>query len=170
MAQGWSRPSWFTGQRSRSGAPASPEAEREGLARRNRRTQSQPRRHRRHAHPDRRHPPPTGHHDPTRHAHIRRPHHRATLTCKPDILRHGADTSTPVPRPIAAMHEIDRAGTPITFEAVGVSRSWLYSQTDLKDEFRRPRRPTPAPAENHNPGPAARERQVPAPTPRHRTA
>ena len=39
------------------------------------------------------------------------------------------------------MHELDRAGTPITFEAVadaaGVSRSWLYSQTDIKDEIRR---------------------------------
>jgi hypothetical protein len=42
---------------------------------------------------------------------------------------------------IAAMHELDRAGTRITFEAVadaaGVSRSWLYSQTDIKDEIRR---------------------------------
>ena len=42
---------------------------------------------------------------------------------------------------VAAMHELDRAGTPITFEAVadaaGVSRSWLYSQTDIKDEIRR---------------------------------
>jgi len=42
---------------------------------------------------------------------------------------------------IAALHELDRAGDPITFESVadhaGVSRSWLYTQTDLKDEIRR---------------------------------
>lgn len=42
---------------------------------------------------------------------------------------------------IAAIHELDRAGTRITFEAVadtaGVSRSWLYSQSDIKDEIRR---------------------------------
>jgi hypothetical protein len=42
---------------------------------------------------------------------------------------------------IAALHELDRAGTAITFEAVadhaGVSRSWLYTQPDLKDEIRR---------------------------------
>ena len=56
---------------------------------------------------------------------------------------------------IAAMHELDRAGTRITFEAVadaaGISRSWLYSQTDIKDEIRRlrsrnqPRRSTATP-------------------------
>jgi Family of unknown function (DUF6262) len=44
---------------------------------------------------------------------------------------------------IAAMHELDRAGTPITFEALadhaGVSRSWLYTQPDLKDEIGRRR-------------------------------
>lgn len=42
---------------------------------------------------------------------------------------------------IAAMHELNRAGKPITFEAVAttaeVSRSWLYSQPDIKDEIRR---------------------------------
>ncbi len=42
---------------------------------------------------------------------------------------------------IAALHELDQAGTAITFEAVadhaGVSRSWLYTQPDLKDEIRR---------------------------------
>lgn len=42
---------------------------------------------------------------------------------------------------IAAMHELDRTGTELTFEAVarhaGVSRSWIYSQADLKDEIRR---------------------------------
>jgi hypothetical protein len=42
---------------------------------------------------------------------------------------------------IAALHDLDQAGAPINFAAVaehaGVSRSWLYSQTDLKDEIRR---------------------------------
>ena len=42
---------------------------------------------------------------------------------------------------LAALHELDRAGAPITFESVadaaGVSRSWLYGQTDLNDEIRR---------------------------------
>ena len=57
---------------------------------------------------------------------------------------------------IAALHELDRAGAKITFEAVadhaGVSRSWLYTQTDLKDEIRRlrarnqPQHATPTPA------------------------
>ena len=57
---------------------------------------------------------------------------------------------------IAALHVLDRAGAKITFEAVadhaGVSRSWLYTQTDLKDEIRRlrahnqPQHATPTPA------------------------
>jgi hypothetical protein len=42
---------------------------------------------------------------------------------------------------IAAMHELDRADAALTFEAVashaGVSRSWIYTQTDIKDEIRR---------------------------------
>ncbi|WP_370500075.1 DUF6262 family protein [Mycolicibacterium sp. jd] len=53
---------------------------------------------------------------------------------------------------LAALHELDRTGQPITFstvaDAAGVSRSWLYAQTDVKDEIRRLRarnqpRPTP---------------------------
>ncbi|TDC77349.1 DUF6262 family protein [Actinomadura sp. 7K507] len=40
---------------------------------------------------------------------------------------------------IQALRELDRTGTPITFEAVArqadVSRSWLYSQPDLRDEI-----------------------------------
>lgn len=51
---------------------------------------------------------------------------------------------------IAAMHELDRTGAALTFESVarhaGVSRSWIYTQTDLKDEIRRLRaqhRPEP---------------------------
>ena len=42
---------------------------------------------------------------------------------------------------IAAMHELDRAGAAITFESVarhaGVSRSWIYTQPDIKDEIHR---------------------------------
>jgi hypothetical protein len=60
---------------------------------------------------------------------------------------------------IAALHEIDRAGTRISFEAVadraGVSRSWLYSQPDIKDEIARIRalgRP------RHDPAPPVRQR------------
>jgi hypothetical protein len=39
------------------------------------------------------------------------------------------------------MHELDRAGAALTFESVarhaGVSRSWIYTQPDIKDEIRR---------------------------------
>jgi AraC-like DNA-binding protein len=42
---------------------------------------------------------------------------------------------------IAALRELDRAGTPISVKTVadraGVSRSWLYTQPDLKDEITR---------------------------------
>jgi hypothetical protein len=42
---------------------------------------------------------------------------------------------------IAAMHELDQSGAVLTFESVarhaGVSRSWIYTQTDIKDEIRR---------------------------------
>jgi Family of unknown function (DUF6262) len=51
---------------------------------------------------------------------------------------------------IAALHELDRSGAKITFESVadqaGVSRSWLYTQTDLKDEIRRLRAHNQPPA------------------------
>ncbi len=56
---------------------------------------------------------------------------------------------------IAAMHELDRAGAVPTFESVarhaGVSRSWIYTQTDIKDEIRRlrelnRRQPSPTPS------------------------
>ena len=57
---------------------------------------------------------------------------------------------------MAALHELDRTGAKITFESVadyaGVSRSWLYTQTDLKDEIPRlrihnqPRHATTTPA------------------------
>ncbi len=52
---------------------------------------------------------------------------------------------------LAATHELDRTGALLTFESVarhaGVSRSWIYTQTDLKDEIRRLRaqhRPEPS--------------------------
>ncbi|MEV6059918.1 DUF6262 family protein [Nocardia asteroides] len=42
---------------------------------------------------------------------------------------------------IAALHDLDRIGAVITFATLadhaGVSRSWLYKQTDIKDEIRR---------------------------------
>ena len=42
---------------------------------------------------------------------------------------------------IRALRELDRAGTPITFEIVahtaGVSRSWLYTQADIRAEIQR---------------------------------
>ena len=56
---------------------------------------------------------------------------------------------------VAAMHELDRAGAVLTFESVarhaGVSRSWIYTQTDIKDEIRRlrelnRRQPSPTPS------------------------
>jgi hypothetical protein len=56
---------------------------------------------------------------------------------------------------IAAMHELDRAGAVLTFESIarhaGVSRSWIYTQTDIKDEIRRlrelnRRQPSPTPS------------------------
>jgi hypothetical protein len=40
---------------------------------------------------------------------------------------------------IRALRELDRAGTPVTFELVartgGISRSWLYSQPDIRDQI-----------------------------------
>lgn len=51
---------------------------------------------------------------------------------------------------IAALHDLDQDGAAISFQAVAdradVSRSWLYTQTDLRDEIRRIRalrQPTP---------------------------
>jgi small-conductance mechanosensitive channel len=42
---------------------------------------------------------------------------------------------------IQALHELDRAGTAITFETVArtahVSRSWLYTQPDIRAEIQR---------------------------------
>jgi Family of unknown function (DUF6262) len=42
---------------------------------------------------------------------------------------------------IRAIRELDAAGTAVTFESVaraaGISRSWLYTQPDIRDEVRR---------------------------------
>lgn len=53
---------------------------------------------------------------------------------------------------IRALRELDRAGTATTFEVVaraaGVSRSWLYTQPDIRAEIQRLRgatRPAPTP-------------------------
>jgi hypothetical protein len=44
---------------------------------------------------------------------------------------------------VRALRELARAGTPITFPTVahtaGVSRSWLYTQTDLRDQIQQQR-------------------------------
>ncbi|MEV0442908.1 DUF6262 family protein [Streptomyces spectabilis] len=57
---------------------------------------------------------------------------------------------------IKTLHELDTAGTPVTFETVarhaGVSRSWLYTQPDIRAEIERLRSlnrralPPPTPA------------------------
>ena len=47
---------------------------------------------------------------------------------------------------VQALHELGRAGTPVTFagvaQAAGVSRSWLYTQPDISDQIRRLRQKT----------------------------
>lgn len=47
---------------------------------------------------------------------------------------------------VRAIRELDRAGTPVTFETVArtaeVSRSWLYAQTDIRAEIQRLREAT----------------------------
>jgi Family of unknown function (DUF6262) len=47
---------------------------------------------------------------------------------------------------VHALRELDRTGAPITFDAVartaGISRSWLYSETDLRAEIQRLRQTT----------------------------
>ena len=52
-------------------------------------------------------------------------------------------------RAVTALRRMDNSGRPITFDALaresGVSRSWLYSQTELRAEIERLRdRPRPA--------------------------
>jgi Family of unknown function (DUF6262) len=52
---------------------------------------------------------------------------------------------------IQALRELDRAGSPVTFASVagaaGISRSWLYTQPDIRDRIRQLRG-------SRNPGPA----------------
>ena len=54
---------------------------------------------------------------------------------------------------VRALRELDRAGTPINFEVVArmahVSRSWLYTQLDLRHEIERLRE-----ASQRSPGPS----------------
>ena len=42
---------------------------------------------------------------------------------------------------VQALRELDRAGTPVTFAATataaGISRSWLYTQPDIRDQIQR---------------------------------
>jgi hypothetical protein len=49
-------------------------------------------------------------------------------------------------RAIQALHELDRAGVPVTFagvaQAAGISRSWLYTQADISSQIRRLRQET----------------------------
>ena len=44
-------------------------------------------------------------------------------------------------RAVQALRELDRAGSPVTFASVataaGISRSWLYTQPDIRDQIRR---------------------------------
>ena len=54
-------------------------------------------------------------------------------------------------RAIQALRELDRAGSPVTFASVagaaGISRSWLYTQPDIRDQIRQLRgTPSPGPA------------------------
>ena len=47
---------------------------------------------------------------------------------------------------VQALRELDRAGAPVTFagvaQAAGVSRSWLYTQSDISSQIRRLRNKT----------------------------
>jgi hypothetical protein len=49
-------------------------------------------------------------------------------------------------RAIQALHELGRAGTPVTFASVaaaaGISRSWLYTQPDIRDQVQQLRQAT----------------------------
>ena len=52
-------------------------------------------------------------------------------------------------RAIQALRELDRAGAPVTFAAVataaGISRSWIYTQPDIRDQIQRLRTSTSRP-------------------------
>ena len=69
---------------------------------------------------------------------------------------------------IRALRELDRAGTPVTFELVArtaeVSRSWLYSQADIRDQIQQLRATTretrspPVPSGQRASDPSLRQR------------
>jgi small-conductance mechanosensitive channel len=69
---------------------------------------------------------------------------------------------------IRALRELDHAGTPVTFQtaarAAGVSRSWLYTQADIRTEIERLRDATqrapspPIPARQHASDASLRQR------------
>jgi len=56
-------------------------------------------------------------------------------------------------RAIQALRELDRTGTPVTFTAIataaGISRSWLYTQPDIRGQIEQLRQAT-----QNQPGPA----------------
>src|SRR5271166_3467510 len=68
---------------------------------------------------------------------------------------------------IQALRELDRAGAPVTFASVaataGISRSWLYTQPDLRGQIQELR----AAAAPPGPAPPARQRSI-SPRPAHR--
>ena len=49
-------------------------------------------------------------------------------------------------RAVQALRELDRSGVPVTFagvaQAAGISRSWLYTQSDISSQIRRLRNKT----------------------------
>ena len=49
---------------------------------------------------------------------------------------------------VQALRELDRSGIPVTFagvaQAAGISRSWLYTQPDIRSQIRRLRQETKA--------------------------
>ena len=61
---------------------------------------------------------------------------------------------------IRALRELERAGSQVSFQSVadaaGVSRSWLYTQPDLKAEIRRLREATPRAPRSASPRPRRR--------------
>lgn len=72
---------------------------------------------------------------------------------------------------IRAIRELDRAGTAVTFGTVAtagqVSRSWLYTQADIRDEIRKlsasappPSQPTAAPTTQQASAQSLRQRLV----------
>jgi hypothetical protein len=72
------------------------------------------------------------------------PHDRATHLITAAKQRHELTRA----KAIRAIRELDRSGAAITFGTVAraaqVSRSWLYTQTDIRDEIRKLRAVTPS--------------------------